>query len=276
MNNKGMCFLSIFYCCLLLASEKEPLLEKPIVVLITSYNNSEWYDENLSSVFFQKYRNYRVIYIDDCSTDDTYQLVLEKVKQNKNKCLVQIIQNTENKGVLANVYTASHTCTDEEIIVILDGDDTFAHPEVLMRINRAYHNNNVWMTYGQYRESSTQKIGKCAPIPITFIHRNAYREYSWVTSHVRTYYAWLFKCITKESLMHNGAFFPVASDLAAMFPMLEMAGGRFEFINEVLYVYNTTNQLNNFKLRRKKQISCARMIRSSPRYQPLLPIISNP
>ena len=266
---------NIILSLLIFCSTVFAVSEKPIVVLITSYNNSEWYDWNLSSVFVQTYTNYRIIYIDDCSTDDTYQLVLEKIKKSTYaQNHTQLIRNTERKGVLANIYAATHTCADEEIIVILDGDDAFAHPEVLTRINKAYQNDTVWMTYGQYKESKTQKIGKCAPIPITFVQRNAYRDYPWVTSHVRTFYAWLFKHVDKESLMLNDTFFPVATDLAAMFPMLEMAGGRFEFINEVLYVYNTTNRLNNFKLRRKQQIECERIIRHLPRYQPLLPIIN--
>ena len=277
----GIYFLFALYCSTLTAPpENEPIQEKPIVVLITSYNNSEWCDWNLSSVFEQTYTHYRIIYIDDCSTDDTYALVTEKMKSSCNKQPklpnhMQVIRNTTNKGALANIYAAIHTCADEEIIVILDGDDAFAHPEVLTRINKAYHNPDVWMTYGQYRESTTQKIGRCAPIPTTFIQRNAYREYPWVTSHVRTYYAWLFKAIDHKDLMYENNFFPVAVDLAIMFPMLEMAGGRFEFINELLYVYNTANKLNNFKIRRKKQLECERIIRHLPRYLPLLPIINH-
>jgi len=275
MYNKILYFLSVFCFSLSTALSKQGLQEKPIVVLITSYNNSEWYNENLSSVFEQAYNNYRIIYIDDCSTDNTYHLVVEKMKQNDRKHPIDIIRNTENRGALANVYTAVHTCANEEIIVILDGDDAFQHPQVLTRINKAYQNDNVWMTYGQYIESTSQKIGKCAPISEAIIRKNAYREYPWVSSHVRTYYAWLFKSIKKESLMIEDKFFPVASDLATMFPMLEMAGGRFEFINEILYVYNTSNELNNVKFRRKKQIQCERIIRHLPHYLPLLPIINN-
>lgn len=271
-TNKILYFLCSLYCNTMLT--QEPIAEKPIVVLITSYNNSEWCDWNLSSVFEQKYTNYRVIYIDDCSTDDTYSLVVKKMKKHKMEPVMLILRNAERKGTLANVYTATHTCADEEIIVILDGDDAFAHSEVLTRINKAYHNHNVWMTYGQYIESITKKIGCCSRIPTAFIQRNAYREYPWVTSHVRTYYAWLFKNINPKDLMYSNDFFQVAVDLAIMFPMLEMSGGRFEFINEVLYVYNTANRLNNFKIRRKQQLTCERIIRHSPQYLPLLPIIN--
>ena len=45
--------------------------ERSIVVIIPSYNNVRWVEKNLMSVFEQKYENFRVIYIDDCSTDGT-------------------------------------------------------------------------------------------------------------------------------------------------------------------------------------------------------------
>jgi len=76
-------FLWIITCCYLSIETQEiqHIPEKPIVVVIPSYNNSKWCDWNLSSVFQQKYNNYRVVYIDDCSNDNTYELVTEKVKQ---------------------------------------------------------------------------------------------------------------------------------------------------------------------------------------------------
>jgi glycosyltransferase involved in cell wall biosynthesis len=262
--------LSISCVQLILASS---LSEKPIVVIIPSYNNSEWYDWNLSSVFAQEYTNYRIIYIDDCSTDDTYARVQQKIHDYAHTHAITLLHNTHNKGVLANVHRAVHSCADEEIIVILDGDDAFAHAKVLARINQAYHQDDVWMTYGQYIESNTLIRGKCAPIPERIIRANTYRKYRWAASHLRTFYAWLFKKIDEKSLQHEGRFFCMASDLAAMFPMLEMAGGRFEFIDELLYIYNTENRLNNAKLRRKKQLQYEIIIRNLTPYEPLLRIM---
>ena len=45
-----------------------------MVIVIASYNNERWVEENLKSVFMQDYSNYRVIYIDDASTDGTADL----------------------------------------------------------------------------------------------------------------------------------------------------------------------------------------------------------
>ena len=53
------------------------LQEKKLVIIVTSYNNADWYDKNLGTMFSQKnydgtpYENYRIIYVDDCSLDGT-------------------------------------------------------------------------------------------------------------------------------------------------------------------------------------------------------------
>ena len=51
-----------------------------------------------------------------------------------------------------------------------------------------------------------------------------------------------------------------------MFPMLEMAGNRQEFIKDLLYVYNDENPISDHKIRRKEQILAAKEIRGKKRY----------
>src|SRR3989304_6153185 len=54
-----------------LTEEKANFNEKPIVVVIPSYNNKQWYQKNLDSVLTQNYHNFRIIFIDDASPDGT-------------------------------------------------------------------------------------------------------------------------------------------------------------------------------------------------------------
>src|ERR1700722_4170775 len=50
--------------------QRKHLEEKPIVIIIPSYNNAQWYKNNIESVLIQEYTNYRVIYIaDGCDSD---------------------------------------------------------------------------------------------------------------------------------------------------------------------------------------------------------------
>ena len=52
-----------------------------------------------------------------------------------------------------------------------------------------------------------------------------------------------------------------------MFPMLEMAGNRQEFIKDLVYVYNDQNPISDHKIRRKEQILAAKEIREKKRYK---------
>jgi len=240
--------------------------EKSIVIVTASYNNKDYYIRNLDSIFAQNYHNYRLIYVDDCSTDDTYTLVKNYIEQAGQIDRVTLIRTTTNKGGLKNIYDAVHMCNDDDIIVTCDGDDWFAHNDVLARINKEYANPETWMTYGQFVFFPTPKPGFCAQLPATAHKHNNYRHFNFVASHPRTFYAWLFKQIHAEDLMYGGEFFKVTWDQAMMYPMLEMAGAHAHFIPDVLYVYNQGNPLCDGRLRLQHVIACERYIKSKQPY----------
>lgn len=243
--------------------------EKPIVIIIPSYNNARWCARNLDSVCMQKYTNYRIIYINDVSPDETSTLVQNYIATHNLAHKITFIDNEQRRGALANIYHAVHSCADNEIIVTLDGDDWFTHDTVLQKINTAYA-DDIWLAYGQYEDYPLKRIGICAEIPQSIIHNNAYRSYTWVSSHPRTFYAWLFKKIKTTDLQNtDGSFFATSWDMAFMFPMLEMAGKHTRFINEILYEYNIVNPLNDYRVRAQEQHATADYIRAQPAYQPL-------
>jgi glycosyltransferase involved in cell wall biosynthesis len=253
---------------------KEPQrAEKPLVVVIPSYNNARYYKRNLDSVLNQRYKNFRVIYIDDQSPDGTGELVEVYLKQHSLGVhslisRVQLIKNTQRKGALGNLYDAIHSCKDEEVIVTLDGDDWFAHHDVLARINREYQEHDAWLTYGNYISFPWARPGICAPLASTVHSASSYRQALWVTSHTRTFYAWLFKKIKKEDLQENGSFLGVTWDMAFMFPMLEMAGSEHvRFIPETTYIYNVETPLNDYKVRVLEQRRLEGVLRSQKPYR---------
>lgn len=240
-----------------------------MVVIIPSYNNEQWCRKNIESVFSQKYTQYRVIYIDDCSTDNTNSLVKELIDIHKQQHRVILVNNKTRQGAMANWYHAVHSCHDDEIIVNLDGDDWFAHPYVLERLNKEYADEQVWMTYGQFKYYPAQKIGYGHAVPQEIVDNNMYRWYPVVPTHLRTFYAWLFKKIDKNDFMLDGQFFPATCDQAMMHPMLEMAGNRAHFISEVLYIYNQANSINDGKVRMQTVLACEKIIRSKKPYDRL-------
>ncbi len=218
---------------------------KSICVVTTSRNNADWYQKNLDSVFAQNYPRDKVhiVYCDDASTDNTFNLVWEHVVQCGWQNNVTLLGNNRRRGAMFNHWRAIHLCAPDSIIVNLDGDDWFAHNNVLQTINQAYQNEKTWITYGQYEEDHNpgKKIGHCREIPRVVKQRNAYRAFDWVSSHPRTFYAGLFQQIPLGYLLYKDDFFTSAVDLAMMFAMLELSGGRVAFIPEILYMYNVAN-----------------------------------
>lgn len=244
--------------------------EKLLVIIVPSYNNSQWYKQNLNSLFMQNYRNYRVIYIDDCSTDSTYDLVKNYISECEQDNRVTVIHNTQRKGCpLANIYHALMLCQPDEIAIIVDGDDWLAHENVFAHINRVYQDENVWLTYGQFAVFPFAIPGWAAQVPGKVIEENNFRSHDWCTTHLRTFYAGLFQKINVWDLWYNGEFFPMAGDLALMFPLLELAGNHSRYIPEILYIYNRANALNEDKINKKLQKSCEKQARNGRRYKPL-------
>lgn len=250
------------------ASVGEHIPEKPFVVIIASYNNEKWAEANVRSVFAQRYSNWRVIYINDCSGDNTADVVERMCDEYGMRDRVTIIHNEQRVGALANIDRAVRSCRDHEIVVSLDGDDTLPHEDVLGLLNEVYTDPAIWITYGQYRNYPDNGIGVCQPIPKSVVYQNSFRELQpFVISHLRTFYAWLYKEIKVQDLQHEGRYLPMAWDMAFMIPMLEMARVNFKYLPYELYTYNMANPINDFKVDLGLSQWCDQYVRSKQKYE---------
>ncbi len=242
-------------------------IEKQIIVVTASYNNARWYKNNLDSVFSQQgHNNWHLIYCDDCSGDGTGQLVEEYIKQKDMQERVTLIKNKKRVGALANQFKATYMVPDDAIILILDGDDWFARNDVFKIINDIYNKEDIWFTYGQFRYAKKGQVGNGKPFPQYVVDSNAFRKYAQ-PSHLRTYYAGLFKQVKLVDLMKNGDFFKMSNDIATLYPMIEMARKHFRFVSTILYIYNDMNILNNHHINWKHQFANARLIKQRKPYE---------
>ncbi len=260
--------------------------EKPIVVVACSYNTSEWINNTLNSIFTQDYSNYRLILVDDCSTDGNQEAIRKYIADHNLIDRVTFIENSERKRKLFNLYRVLYECGDDEIVLMLDGDDWLAHPDVFSYINEIYEDNDIWFTYGQYRnEPASQAVlwghkemGYCRAVPKQIQKKHAYRYHSFIYMHLRTFRGWLFKMVKLEDLIADkvqgfeGDFYPASNDVAMYFPMVEMAHHHIKFISDILYIRNLYSDIVGFKVDRKIQVASAREIRKKACY----PILFKP
>ena len=233
-------------------------------IIIPVFNSEKYIKKCLNSIIKQTYKNFQVKVVDDCSTDSSYELASEICANYKN---FDIYKNTRRLGALNNIsklLSLSVKDPSKTIDILLDGDDYLYSGDVLNIVYEKYLKNNCLITYGSHLSSQGVQ-GKNYPWLIRKF--NLYRKYFWYASHLKTFRHDLWLSIKKNDLInHNGNYFSVAWDLAIMFPMLEMAGDRLEFIKEVLYVYNDKNPISDHNIRRKEQILAAKEIREKKRY----------
>jgi glycosyltransferase involved in cell wall biosynthesis len=271
---KTLCILSLGFGLVVNGFEKRPstntncIKEKPFVIIVASYNNKRWYTNNLDSITRQDYKNYRIIYTNDASTDGTGTFVEKYIKLNKCQHIT-LIHNNNRLGAMANVdHMIRDLCAPHEIVVFVDGDDWLAHNQVLNYLNRFYE-GPVWLTYGQFTYYPSGSPGFAEEIPADIISTNSFRLRGHSFTHLKTCYAALYQRIQKTDLILDGKFLPMTYDVAVMLPILEMAGHHSRFISEVLYIYNSANMINDHKVDKNLQYSLDQMIRKRLPYKPL-------
>lgn len=238
------------------------------IIVVPFYNVEKWIKYNIASVKKQNYKNFICVLIDDISTDNTYE-VAHKMTLNDNRFI--LVKNTEKKLALRNIYEGIEIANpnEEDIIITLDGDDWLSNQKVLSYLNDFYNRQKCWLTYGSYSEFPSGKKGKFAKqIPQHVIDTKSYREYEWCTSHLRTFKYHLWSKIKREDLLDSeGNFYKMTWDLSFMFPMLEMAGNKSRYIQDILYVYNLDNPLNDHKVDNSYQVKLEREIRNKNKYE---------
>jgi glycosyltransferase involved in cell wall biosynthesis len=270
----------IFLCQCDLLAEKLLSKSRHFVICTASYNNEKWAKKYLESVFSQNYKKFRVVYYDDCSTDKTLDIVKKFVKDHNVENKIHIVHNSSRVGPHENyfhmLYSKDAPIKDSEIVIINDGDDWLANNHVLSQLADVYANPDVWITYGQFKVYPSGTLGCSRKIPDKIIEQNDIRSYKWVTSHLRTFYAWLYRQIKFEDFFFNGQFVKRAGDVAIMIPMIEMAGKHSRFISEILLVYNCANENHYGKplgdafasLDERKAVE-NEIRKKRPKYQPL-------
>mgnify|MGYP001158653233 CR=1 FL=1 len=106
-----------------------------ISVLITNYNKSKFLYKSLSSLYSQNYQNYEIILYDDCSSDNSVQIInsFKKVNLIRNKKRKEYSPALNQINGLKRAYFKSKG----NIICLMDSDDYFKR-EKLKKVNEYF------------------------------------------------------------------------------------------------------------------------------------------
>jgi len=108
--------------------------ELPFVTVFTpNYNKAKYLPETIESVLHQTYENFEYIIIDDCSTDDSWDIISnyaskdERIKAYRNNENLKIVK-TRNKGF-------QYSSKEAKYFAILDSDDVSTLERLEKQVN---------------------------------------------------------------------------------------------------------------------------------------------
>jgi glycosyltransferase involved in cell wall biosynthesis len=236
-----------------------------MIILTTSYNCEKFIEKSLLSIMSQRFKDFKCYITDDLSTDNTVDVIKKTIQGDDRFILIENNRKMYQPGNYDQVIRGLDI-PDDEICVEVDGDDWLPNSNVFGLINEVYSDTEIWMTSGSFKYSNGA-LGFSTP-PARF---DGIRKQNFTLSHMRTWKSWLWKKIKIEDLKDSeGNYWKVAGDLAFMFPMFEMSGkNHYKYINEITYIYNELNPLNDHKVNMPTVNSIVNIIRNKPEYKPL-------
>lgn len=117
----------------------------PVSVVMPAYNAQTYIEEAIRSVMAQTYGAWRLLVLDDGSTDDTVAIVERLAEQDPR---ISLLINEENCGAARTRNRALDLCT-EGYVAFLDCDDRW-HPEKLETQVRLAEETGADILYGSY------------------------------------------------------------------------------------------------------------------------------
>lgn len=226
-----------------------------INVVIPFYNAKDYLEKCIQSVISQDYDNYNVILIDDCSTDGGIEIKHDKIYYIKNK---------KNFGAVSNQLDIIMHANPNDIIVLLDGDDSLVNDnQIFHKINNAYV-NGADFTYGSCW-SMVDNIPLIAqPYPKDVIENKTFRQhlFNWNMpyTHLRTFRAYLIQNVPLDQFKdENGNYYKAGGDGSIFYAAIERAK-KIHVFQDIIYNYNDASPLNDYKVNGEEQTRNAQRI----------------
>lgn len=233
--------------------------EKRIVIISPFWNAKDYISKCIMSVAQQDYNNYFHVLLDDASDDDgadiaysTIQSLPESIRDN-----FVVMKNDENVGCIANQLMLMEKVADDDIVILLDGDDWLINNNTIFTYYNELHHQGYDFTYG-----STWSLADNIPLvgqtyPKDVIKNKSYRDHAFTWgipyTHLRTFKGSLCKDLNHDVFKDNSNnYMKAGADNPLFYEMIEKSNNPLA-VKEIVHVYNDKNPLNDYKIRSTEQ-----------------------
>jgi glycosyltransferase involved in cell wall biosynthesis len=208
-------------------------------LIIPVYGVEKYIERCAVSVFEQTNKEFEVIFVNDCSKDDSKEVLMSVIRRYKDTpIIVSIIDHEVNKGISATRETGLNAAIGEYILYV-DSDDYMVPNMIELLVTRA-NETNADIVYSDYYDLKNGEL----------IYQNqslSFTDPKLMTASMLHYeIVWApWNKIFKRSLaidhnIHWPANINVGEDLIVMTKLFTYAK-KIEYVNQALYIYNRDN-----------------------------------
>ena len=172
-----------------------------VSIIMPSYNTARFIKETVESVLLQSYTNWELLIVDDCSTDDTDDVVAQLLGDSR----IKYIKNSENSGAAESRNRALREAKGKWI-AFLDSDDLWA-PDKLEKQISFMKDNGYHFSYTAYTEidENSEPNGKTVTGPKRITKSGMY-NYCWMGCLTVMYDAEAIGLIQIENIRKNNDY----------------------------------------------------------------------
>ena len=209
------------------------------VFLIPAYNCEKEIKQTLMTIFSQSYNDWRILFIDDVSSDNTTEIAKELINSHGYEGRTCFIKREEKYGEVRNTIEELKFIADREVVVRLDGGDWLIDNDTLYYLNQIYKEHKPAVCWTAQRWAYTSYgISK----QMTLQPNQSVYEHPWVSSHLKTFRASALKKVNPKNFYDDeGNWIMIACDQAVFLPMMHLAVKEnlpLVFLPMVCYHYN--------------------------------------
>lgn len=132
-----------------------------ITVVMPNYNGHRFVGQAIDSVLAQTYHNFELVVVDDCSKDDSLQLINQKAQ---NDSRIRIIALEKNSGV-ANARNVGIKAAKGEYIALLDNDDLWTEDKLERQVAIAERGADIVYCSYNFIDEQNNEIKKPFIVP---------------------------------------------------------------------------------------------------------------
>lgn len=122
------------------------MVEGLVSIIMPSWNTAKFIAESIQCVVKQTYQNWELIIVDDCSTDNTDEVVASFLKDKR----IKYLHNEKNSGAALTRNKAMREAQGEWI-AFLDSDDLWTHDKLEKQVSFMKENGFV-LSYTEYEK----------------------------------------------------------------------------------------------------------------------------